>query len=49
MRACTHNRDNTGIGVIILEEKLVQVSLIIAEILSFVKCDLDRHSQGQLM
>ena len=49
MRACTHKRDNFGIGVIIREERLVQIGLIIAEVLLFVKCDLDLHFEGQLM
>ena len=49
MRACTHKRDNSGSGVIILEENLVQIGLIIAEILLFMKCDLDLHVQGQRM
>ena len=41
MRACTHKRDITGIGAIILEENLIQTGLIIAEILLFMKCNLD--------
>ena len=49
MSACTHKRDKSGIGVIILEENLVQIGLIIAEILLFMKCDLDLHFQGQLI
>ena len=32
MRAYTHKRDNFSIGVIILEENLVQIGSIIAEI-----------------
>ena len=49
MRACTQKRNNTGIGVII-EENAVQIGLIIAEILLFIKCDdLDLHLQGQLL
>ena len=49
MRACTHKRDNHGIGVIILEENFVEMGLIIVEILLFVKCDLVLHFQDQLM
>ena len=46
---CTHKRDSCGIGVIILEENLVEIGLILAEILLFTKCDLDLHLQGQLL
>ena len=46
---CTHKRDCCGIGVIILEENLVEIGLIIAEILLFTKCDLDLHLEGQLI
>ena len=35
IRASTYKRDISGIGVIILEEKCVQIGLIIAEILFF--------------
>ena len=49
MRACIGKRDNSGIGVMILKENLVQIGLIIAEILLFMKCDPDLHFQGQLM
>ena len=49
MRACTHKRDSSVIDVNILEENVVQIGLIIAEILLFVKCDLDLNFQGQLM
>ena len=41
MRACTNKRDNYGTGVIVLEENLVQIDFIIAEILLFMKCDID--------
>ena len=40
-----YKRDDLGIGVI-LEEKLVQIGLIIAEILLFMECDRDLHFQG---
>ena len=49
MKACTHKCDNSGGDVIILEENLVQIGLIMAEILRFMKCDIDLHLQGQLM
>ena len=49
MRACTHKRDNSGNGVIILEENLVQIGLIVAEISHLMKCDLDLYYQGQLI
>ena len=49
IRACTHKWDNSSRGVVILEENLVQMSLIITEILLFIKCDLGLHSQGQLI
>ena len=49
MRSCTHKRDNFSISGIILAENLVQICLIIAEILLFMKCDLDLNFQGQLM
>ena len=48
MRACTRKRDNYDI-CIILEANLVKISLIIAEILLFMKCDLDLNFQDQLM
>ena len=44
-----HTYDKSGSGVIILEENFVQIDLIIAELLPFVKCDLDLHFQGQLI
>ena len=47
MRTCTHEYDKSDSGVIILKEHLVEISLIIAEILHFVKCDVDLYSQGQ--
>ena len=47
--ACTRERDNSGRGIIVHEEHLVQIGLIIAEILLFVKCDLDQYFQCQLM
>ena len=43
MRAYTHKRDNSGISVITREENLVQIGLIIAETLYFIKYDLDLH------
>ena len=43
MRACTQKCDNSGSCFIILEENLVEFGLIIAEILPFVKYDLDLH------
>ena len=49
MRACTHKRNISGIGVIILEENLVQIGLAIAEILLLMKCYLDMHFKGQLI
>ena len=49
--ACTHKSDTSGSGVIILEENLVQISLITTEILLFMKCDIGigLQFQGQLM
>ena len=49
MKTCTHKRDNSNIGVIIIEENYVQIDLIMAEILHFMKYDLDLHFQCQLM
>ena len=44
-----HKHDNSGSGVIILDENLVEISFIIAEILLFVKFDHDQHFKGQLL
>ena len=49
IRAYTCKRDNSGIGIIILEENLVQISFIIAKILLFMKCNLGLHFQCPLM
>ena len=50
IRACTHKRDDSGIGVINLEENVVQIGLILAEmLLLFMNCDIDLYFQGQLM
>ena len=46
MRVCTHKRDSSDIGVISLDENLIQVSLIISEILLFMKCDRGLHLQS---
>ena len=44
MRACTYKRDNSGIGVIIFEENVIQIGLIIAYIiLLLMKCDPAQH------
>ena len=32
MMACTHKHDNSGISVVFVEEKLIQIGLIIVEI-----------------
>ena len=47
MRASIHKCDNSGGGIIILEENLVQIGLIMAEILLSMKSDIDLHFQGQ--
>ena len=36
MRACAHKRDKSGTGVIILEENLVQIGFMIAEVSLFI-------------
>ena len=41
---CTYKRDNSGSGVIILEENLVQIGLVIAEILLFMKSYIDKKT-----
>ena len=48
MRAYTHKRDNSGIGVFIHEENLIQIGLIVSEILHFMKCDLDLPFRSRL-
>ena len=47
MKACTHKLDNFGIGVVNIDENLVQIGLLIAEISLFMECELDLHFQGQ--
>ena len=47
--ACTHKHDKAGIGVIILEGNLAQISLIIAELLLFMKYERYLHFQGLRM
>ena len=49
MRTCTHKRDKRGIGVTILEEHLIQIGLMLAEILLFMKCGLGLNYQYQLL
>ena len=39
----------SGVGGVVLEENLVEIGLIIAEIFLFVKCDLDLHFKCSLM